>query len=498
VEEVTTLARAGTHPASAITAADEQLRLSIVIPTRNEADSLERLREALATCLSGVHHEVIVVDDSTDGWTRDVLSAIVQSTDNWRVIARQPEDQTGLATAVAQGISAARGWAVCVMDGDLQHPPTLIPDLLRRVEAGADIAVASRYARGGGSAGLESGYRRLISRGSSWTAHLCFPESRRTSDPMSGFFCVRREAVSRAELRPVGFKILLELLVLFPDLSVADVPFEFGRRDAGESKAGMRQGLLYLRHLAFLFFDVPGSARPLKFAFVSASSLALFLVLFAASTRTSLVAPVAWVLASAASSVANAILQRALTFQRTRRDTEPYRGLGVLGSLVGLLVYLALLAAWPRHAMITAAVAQTLALMAPLLLNLAAVKLRLRGWTVMASEDLEQLARRLGADRCGWIGPDSSPDDSPVVLIPALAIDLVQHWSAGGRPRLLVEPVASGPSLRRRSSAVSAIMAPAPGERRTAVLVRLGRQPFDSRDLDEAVAWAHGRRRVAR
>jgi dolichol-phosphate mannosyltransferase len=494
VDGITTLARASTQPAHAITGGDERPRLSIVIPTRNEADSLGRLREALAASLSGIPHEVIVVDDSTDGDTREVLSAIVRCTDGWRVIAREPEDQTGLATAVAEGIAAARGWAVCVMDGDLQHPPALIPDLLRRIEAGADIAVASRYAKGGGSAGLESGYRRLVSRGSSWAARLCFPESRRTSDPMSGFFCVRREAVSRAELRPVGFKILLELLVLFPDLSVADVPFEFGLRDAGESKAGMRQGLLYLRHLAFLFFDVPGSARPLKFACISAASLTLFLVLFAASTRTSMAAPFAWVLASAASSVANAILQRALTFQRTRRDTEPYRGLGGLGSLAGFLAYLALRAIAPHHAMITAAGAQTLALMAPLLLNLAAVRLRLRGWGAMAGEDLEQLARRLGADRCGWIDPDTSPGDSPAVLIPSVPLDLVQRWSAGDRPRLLVEPVASGPSLRRRPSSVSAIVAPAPGERRTAVLVRLGRQPFDTRDLDEAVAWAHGRR----
>jgi hypothetical protein len=138
------------------------------------------------------------------------------------------------------------------MDADLQHPPELVPELMRRaVEGDLDLVVASRRCEGGADGfGL---LRGLLSEISTFAARRLFPQRLRTiSDPMSGFFLLRRDAVTLERLRPRGFKILLELLLRNPDLRVDEVPFRFGRRYAGESKASLGQGLSYLRQLALL------------------------------------------------------------------------------------------------------------------------------------------------------------------------------------------------------------------------------------------------------
>ncbi|MHB8614225.1 MAG: glycosyltransferase, partial [Candidatus Dormibacteraceae bacterium] len=150
------------------------------------------LRDALEGALKGIDYEVVVVDDSTDGETRTALAGVTASDPRWRVIERATNEQTGLSTAVVTGIAAAHGFAICVMDGDLQHPPEVIPSLVAAVEGGADIAVASRYAAGGSRRGLASSLRRWGSRLATTLTHLIFTETRRTSDPMSGFFCCRR------------------------------------------------------------------------------------------------------------------------------------------------------------------------------------------------------------------------------------------------------------------------------------------------------------------
>src|SRR6202022_3307852 len=317
-----------------------EIRLTVIFPTRNEIGNVERLHEALSRSLSGIDHEVIVVDDSTDGVSRAPLRYLADTDPDVRIIERGT-DQSGLATAVALGISLARGAAICVMDGDLQHPPEVVRRLLHEGEVGATLA-----------------------------AFGLFPEARRTPDPLSGFFCIRRDAIAGLEFRPVGYKILLELLVLCPELRVADVPFVFGRRLEGTSKAGVRLGALYAKHLASLFFDVPRSSQPLKFALVTAFSLAIFLARFSALSRTALLASLAWLGASAVSSVVNGVMQRRLTFSQSDRAALLYRALGVSGCVAGFAVFELLLIVGYRHPMMTGAAAQTFALGLPLVLNL--------------------------------------------------------------------------------------------------------------------------------
>jgi glycosyltransferase involved in cell wall biosynthesis len=235
------------HPATAAS-------LAVVIPTRNEVENIRPLLDELDAVLPE-ETEIIFVDDSTD----ETPAAIeVERARRARPItlvhrsARASGD--GLAGAVAQGLRLAMSDWVCVLDADLQHPPRLVLRMLERAEAGGvDVVVASRYC-GNGCTEFHRG-RSLLSRLSTNAAKILFRRSLRgVSDPMSGFFLVRRAAVPFERLRPRGFKILLEILVRARTLRVAEVPFRFGTRYAGESKASLGEGIHYLWQLSVLRF----------------------------------------------------------------------------------------------------------------------------------------------------------------------------------------------------------------------------------------------------
>jgi dolichol-phosphate mannosyltransferase len=467
-------------------------RLSVIVPTRNEAANLTGLRDGLEAALAGVDHEVIVVDDSSDAVTRPLLARIAAGSSPWRVLERAPGEQTGLATAVTAGLGLAQGAAVCVMDGDLQHPPEVVPRLLKAVESGADLAVASRYVAGGEAGGLANGYRQLVSRASRWAALAMFPESRRTSDPLTGFFCVRRPAIAGLELRPVGFKVLLELLVLCPGLKTVDVPFTFGHRYEGESKAGVRQGLLFLNHLLSLFMQVPESSQHLKFAVVTACSLAVFLGVFEALARTGLNMVAAWGAASLAGSLVNAVLQRSLTFRRHRRRRLLYRAFGSSGSLAGLATYSGLLWMSPRHPLAMGALAQAVALAIPLTVNVPGVRRWLRLMTAGASTGLHELGRHLQVDTAWWSPPVPEPlDPERRAVAPAGLEELIRHCAASTVPDLVVQAPSDRPQPRRNIESLSAIIVPKPEAGRVAVLVRRSVKPFTAADLEHAVRVLH-------
>jgi dolichol-phosphate mannosyltransferase len=465
-------------------------RLSVVIPTRNEAANVRPLFEALERALTGVPHEVIVVDDSTDGETRCELGRVAAGARAWTVIERPPDEQTGLGSAVALGIASATGHAVCVMDGDLQHPPAVVPLLLDALESGADLAVASRYARGGASDGLSGGPRRAVSRASTLAAWLVFPEVRRTTDPLSGFFCVRRSVVAGLELRPIGFKILLELLVLCPGLAVADVPFTLAERNGGASKASLRQGALYLSHLASLFVYVPGSSRSLKFALGSCVSLVTFLALFAALLRTDLPALAAWLVAATASSVTNAVVQR--TPALGPRSTWLHAALAAGGTAVGFGLYAVALRVFHAHPFLAGTAAQVLAL-APPAIAASPVRRRVDGWTALLGHDLTDLAARLHADRAWWADASGAVGDDANGS-PRDVADLIRRAAESRLPDLLVQPASPVPQPRRNVEVLSVIVVPDIRAGRVAVLMRRRRNPFVLEDLEEVVRWGHANR----
>lgn len=239
------------EPGLAATGAD----ITVVIPTRNEAGNLPALVERLGAALRGSRAAIVFVDDSDDdtpGVGRDLAqTAAVPLT----MIHRDGADRVGgLGTAVLAGLRASNAPWVVVMDADLQHPPELVTELVQAgIDREADVVVASRYTAGGQRGGLGSAARVAVSSGATTLSKWAFPRRLRgCSDPMSGFFAIRRDAVDADALRPNGFKILLEILARSPRLRVTEVPFAFGERLTGRSKASWREGLRFVRQLATL------------------------------------------------------------------------------------------------------------------------------------------------------------------------------------------------------------------------------------------------------
>lgn len=222
--------------------------VSVVIPTFNEAGNVDELLRGLAEALPA-GAEVVVVDDSTDDTAERARAAVVPFS---LTVIHRDEPSGGLGGAVVEGLRAARaGWAV-VMDGDLQHPPAVVAELLAAAP-GNDVVVATRYAQGGDGSGLGSPYRHAVSRGSkALAARLLGGAVARMSDPLSGFFAVRRAALALDTVDPIGYKILLELVVRSGLERIAEVPFTFGVRHAEESKSTAREGMRFLRHLRVL------------------------------------------------------------------------------------------------------------------------------------------------------------------------------------------------------------------------------------------------------
>jgi len=227
--------------------------ISIVLPTYNEARSIQEVLRRASEALrkAGEEHEIIVVDDSSPDRTADLAEAVANQLPV-RVLRRQ--GRQGLATAVVDGWSIAKGDTLGVMDADLQHPPEVLTRLVSALRShNADVAIATRSGPGGGSAETWSWMRRL----SSWSArHLAACVLPRTlaevSDPMSGMFLARARVLQGVRLEPTGYKILLEVLGKAHCRDLVEVPFVFQARSLGSSKLGLRESAQYLAHLARL------------------------------------------------------------------------------------------------------------------------------------------------------------------------------------------------------------------------------------------------------
>ena len=157
--------------------------VSIVIPTYNERDNITPLVDRIGKALSGYKYDILFVDDDSSDGTAELISLIKP---DYPLDMLQRKGKKGLASAVVDGIAAAEGEVVVVMDADLQHPPEMLPALLKAIEDSADVAIASRYVPGGGCEGW--GFiRRLISKGAIFISHLFLPSTRNVKDPMSVF-----------------------------------------------------------------------------------------------------------------------------------------------------------------------------------------------------------------------------------------------------------------------------------------------------------------------
>ncbi|HEX4414503.1 MAG TPA: polyprenol monophosphomannose synthase [Lacipirellulaceae bacterium] len=226
------------------------IETSIIIPTLRERANLAVLLPCLFNILdeASLNAEVVVVDDDSRDGT-DLLCAELAKQHPVRLITRRGE--RGLATAVLKGLAESTGEICAVMDADGSHPPEVAPALIDAARSPfCDVAIGSRYIRGGSTDEKWSIFRRANSR----AATLLARGLTRAADPMAGCFAIKRSQLRRAKkLCPVGYKILLEIIVRCDCRRIVEIPIHFQDRTIGTSKLSAKQQWLYLKHLAALY-----------------------------------------------------------------------------------------------------------------------------------------------------------------------------------------------------------------------------------------------------
>ena len=241
------------NPLEKASSSAQSVYFSLIIPTYNESENIITLIHLLSCLLDEKlpnNYEIIVVDDDSSDRTWEIALQLTKDYPRLRVMRRQEE--RGLSTAVIRGWQAAQGQILGVIDGDLQHPPEILLKLLDVISQGADLATASRYVAGGGTSDWQL-HRKILSRGAQCLGIMILPNVvSRVSDPMSGYFLVRRDAISEKIMNPFGYKILLEVLGRGDIKKIAEVGYIFQERQEGVSKVTWQQYLEYLLHLVRL------------------------------------------------------------------------------------------------------------------------------------------------------------------------------------------------------------------------------------------------------
>ncbi|HEY9634215.1 MAG TPA: glycosyltransferase [Coleofasciculaceae cyanobacterium] len=248
---------------------DRPILLSLVIPTYNEGKNVHKIVSLLSEILDGIipdAYELIVVDDNSPDGTWQIAAELMPQYPQLRVMRRVEE--RGLSTAVIRGWQASQGEVLGVIDADLQHPPEVLAKLWSEINRGADLAVASRHVEEGGVSDW-SVVRRFLSRGAQTLGLILLPGVvGRVSDPMSGYFLVRRSCLVGRTLSPLGYKILIEVLARGRVPWIGEVGYVFQERLEGESKVTGKQYIDYLRHLLRLRLSLGPVGRLIRFGLV--------------------------------------------------------------------------------------------------------------------------------------------------------------------------------------------------------------------------------------
>jgi dolichol-phosphate mannosyltransferase len=312
--------------------------LSVVVPCYNERLNVEPLVERLAAALAGVAWEVVFVDDDSPDGTADVARKLARADPRVRCIRRI--GRRGLASAVIEGALSSSADLIAVMDGDLQHDETCLPLMLDALRTGGyDLAIGSRHAAGGDAAGLPSRFRQRLSAVGTRAAEVFLPV--RLSDPMSGFFMLKRRQFE--ELAPSltgkGFKILLDLVLTAPPtLRVVEIPFHFRERLTGESKLDAQVLVQFAGLLADKMLAGRVPLRFLAFAAVGALGLLVHLaVLVLARDGVGISFGKAQTIATAVAMLCNFLLNNEITYRDRRlRRGAFYRGLALFMLVCGM------------------------------------------------------------------------------------------------------------------------------------------------------------------
>lgn len=223
--------------------------ISIIIPTYNESENIENMIHALEDMFSNnsIDGEIIVVDDNSPDDTGDLAKKVNKKYGNVKVVVRT--DDRGLSQSVVEGFNHCESDVIGVVDCDFSHPVDLIPAFLDKINSGCDVVFGTRYAKEGEIRGWGL-KRKLISKGATLFGKLLVPES---TDPVSGFFVMKKSVVDNVRLRPRGYKIGLEILGKGIWSNYCEIPYVFKNREKGSSKLGMKEIVEYLKQVIDIF-----------------------------------------------------------------------------------------------------------------------------------------------------------------------------------------------------------------------------------------------------
>jgi dolichol-phosphate mannosyltransferase len=313
-----------------------QPELAVVIPCYNERANVESMVARLRLALAGIAWEAVFVDDDSPDGTAAAVRSIAAADPRIRCIRRV--GRRGLSSAVIEGALSSSAEFVAVIDGDLQHDETRLPLLLTAVQGGADLAVGSRHVEGGDSAGLSGAWRHRISGLGIRTAQAVLPVP--LSDPMSGYFLLRRDLFERLapRLTGSGFKILLDLLLSARvPLRVAEIPVRFQPRVAGDSKLDV---LVLVQFFGLVLDKALGGLVPLRFvafALVGVVGVGVHLLALQLGWASGLGFVPAEITATLVAMLANFQLNNAVTYRSVRlRGPALWRGLALFIAVCGI------------------------------------------------------------------------------------------------------------------------------------------------------------------
>jgi dolichol-phosphate mannosyltransferase len=340
-------------------------KLSIVVPTYNESQNIVKMLDSIAETLSPyATAEIIVVDDNSPDGTAEIASLHAKNISNKKklhveIIRR--DGKFGLSSAIIEGVQSATGELLVVMDGDLSHPPQVIPSIIEALrDSNCDIVVASRYIKGGSIIGWPF-KRRLMSKGATKIAQ--YGLGIEVKDPVSGFFAFRRDIIDGIKFDAIGYKMLLEILVKTKGARVKEVPYTFTNRSTGASKLDAEVMFDYLRAIMRLYrygksirqkerrTSVRFLSKAGRFYTVGASGL---LVNYIASLLFNMLAPNVWYLYSTfigivISMISNFFLNKLWTFEDRKLNVKEtgfqfgmFVGFSWLGAIVQLILVYAL------------------------------------------------------------------------------------------------------------------------------------------------------------
>jgi dolichol-phosphate mannosyltransferase len=331
------------------------MKVTIVSPTFNEAENIPRLAREVGAALRGIDYALLIADDDSPDRTWAVAQELATQNPHIRVLRRTAN--RGLSPAVIEGFLSSSSDYVGVIDADLQHDPAILPKMIAALDAGAEIAVGSRYVTGGGT-----GSWNAVRKFQSWVA----TKLARTflgvelTDPMSGYFILRRGDFNRIleQLDSRGFKILLEIVARLAPSRLEEVPYTFRARFAGESKLSSKVVLQYLEQLWKLSsVSRYMSVRFIKFAIVGASGTIVNLCAFLAFAR--LFGVRDWRISASATLFANltnylsnnawTFVDRAHSGWALLRGYLSYLGLSLVGMLASTLTFAGLARAYQTY-----------------------------------------------------------------------------------------------------------------------------------------------------